>query len=493
MGYWNGRKLREWREEHGYGQRAVAKKLGVAQSEISYYENDTATPSPEVMDRLTEWTGKDATYFNDNPKPVGNKRPTTNKPEPDKPQNGDSPQWNPDRLLLWRAMNSIPTRKAGEIMGVTSVTVNNYERGKSPIPGHARQAILQASGLPESWFTTTRIEPVGSRAWEPSGALRWYPARLTLWRAHRDETIRQTAKRLTLDPQHLAAMETGAKPITKRVCHKILFESGYPMDWFTSGENVDYPQRRLDTPETGSWPWMQSPLREERREGWYPYRVWCWMDGGGFKPWKATRRLHMSWNRLKRVMDGDEELTPDLKQRILKGTGLREGWFQTPPQEDTPEDWGLLEGGIYDSPSMYAFLLDNPTEMRDAGVRDVAELKRIMKGVTPEYTPGGSFLFPEWEVKPGDKPIPPNCMRKPKKTGKPEEKSPDATHAASDGKPVSEDGVKPVDARPWESGPEADETGDGDVDALALAKRILALRRDAAKLGLDIDVSGKKD
>ena len=54
------RLLREWREANGLSQAALAKRLGISQSEISLYEKGKTVPSLEVSEKLTLETNLEA-------------------------------------------------------------------------------------------------------------------------------------------------------------------------------------------------------------------------------------------------------------------------------------------------------------------------------------------------------------------------------------------------------------------------------------------------
>lgn len=49
-----GRKIREWREKHGISQEELAKKLGVTQEAVSYWENGKKHPKRSTFKKLIE-------------------------------------------------------------------------------------------------------------------------------------------------------------------------------------------------------------------------------------------------------------------------------------------------------------------------------------------------------------------------------------------------------------------------------------------------------
>lgn len=100
-------RIKELRKSKGLTQPELAKKVGISEQAVSFYENDRRKPKIETWNRLADFFNVSVPYLQGLPEPVGK-----------------------NRLKELRQKKNLTLKKLGKHVGILDSTLSQYENGK---------------------------------------------------------------------------------------------------------------------------------------------------------------------------------------------------------------------------------------------------------------------------------------------------------------------------------------------------------------------------
>lgn len=100
-------RIKELRKSKGLTQAELAKKVGISEQAVSFYENDRRKPKIETWNRLADFFNVSVPYLQGLPEPVGK-----------------------NRLKELRQKKNLTLKTLGKHVGILDSTLSQYENGK---------------------------------------------------------------------------------------------------------------------------------------------------------------------------------------------------------------------------------------------------------------------------------------------------------------------------------------------------------------------------
>lgn len=100
-------RIKELRKSKGLTQAELAKKVGISEQAVSFYENDRRKPKIETWNRLADFFNVSIPYLQGLPEPVGK-----------------------NRLKELRQKKNLTLKTLGKHVGILDSTLSQYENGK---------------------------------------------------------------------------------------------------------------------------------------------------------------------------------------------------------------------------------------------------------------------------------------------------------------------------------------------------------------------------
>lgn len=100
-------RIKELRQSKGLTQAGLAKKVGISEQAVSFYENDRRKPKIETWNRLADFFNVSVPYLQGLPEPVGK-----------------------NRLKELRQKKNLTLKRLGKHVGMLDSTLSQYETGK---------------------------------------------------------------------------------------------------------------------------------------------------------------------------------------------------------------------------------------------------------------------------------------------------------------------------------------------------------------------------